>query len=265
MDTGLQSDLELIARQRLARRRQALALLLSGGASLLAGRALAAAPRCEPAPRETAGPFPADGSNSVRGSTVNVLDRSGIVRGDIRGSFGSSATVASGVPFELVVTLTDARRGCAPLAGHALYVWHADRAGEYSLYQGAALAENYLRGVQFADARGQVRFRTIYPSCYGGRYPHIHFEVYAPRADGGIDTARRLLTSQIVMPAQHSAAVYARAEGYGRSRENFASMNAATDGVFRDNGAAQLALMTPAVSGDVATGYTGSLTIGVAG
>jgi hypothetical protein len=42
-------------------------------------------------PEETAGPFPADGSNGP-----NVLDDSGIVRSDIRSSFGSSTTTAEG-------------------------------------------------------------------------------------------------------------------------------------------------------------------------
>ena len=41
---------------------------------------------------ETAGPFPADGSNGV-----NVLTESGIVRQDIRSSFGSSSGTADGV------------------------------------------------------------------------------------------------------------------------------------------------------------------------
>ena len=40
-------------------------------------------------PDETAGPYPGDGSNGA-----NVLDDSGIVRSDIRSSFGSSTTTA---------------------------------------------------------------------------------------------------------------------------------------------------------------------------
>src|SRR5437016_11143726 len=44
-------------------------------------------------PEETAGPFPGDGSNGP-----DVLNQSGIVRTDIRSSFGSSSTVAEGIP-----------------------------------------------------------------------------------------------------------------------------------------------------------------------
>jgi hypothetical protein len=29
-----------------------------------------------------------------------------------------------------------------------------------------------------AGADGTVRFRTILPGCYGGRAPHLHFEVF---------------------------------------------------------------------------------------
>ena len=45
----------------------------------------------EEIPAETAGPFPGDGSNGP-----NVLTQSGIVRGDIRSSFGSATGVADG-------------------------------------------------------------------------------------------------------------------------------------------------------------------------
>ena len=56
-------------------------------------------------PEETAGPFPGDGSNGV-----NILTESGVVRSDIRASFGSSTTVAEGVPLTIELTVTDTRR-----------------------------------------------------------------------------------------------------------------------------------------------------------
>ena len=66
---------------------------------------------CAPIPEETAGPFPGDGSNGV-----NVLTESGVVRSDIRSSFGSSTTVAEGVPLTIELTVADTAAGCAPLA-----------------------------------------------------------------------------------------------------------------------------------------------------
>jgi protocatechuate 3,4-dioxygenase beta subunit len=73
-------------------------------------------------PEETAGPYPADGSNGP-----NVLDDAGVVRRDIRSGFGSSTTTAEGVPLTITlmvtVTVTD---GAAPLAGAAVYLWPCD-------------------------------------------------------------------------------------------------------------------------------------------
>ena len=113
---------------------------------------------------ETAGPYPGDGSNSAPGNTSNILSESGVVRSDIRSSFGVSTNAAAGVPLTLKIKLGDAGNGCAALPGYAIYVWHCTQDGHYSLY--TAPDENYLRGVQVADADGMVSFTTIFPGCY---------------------------------------------------------------------------------------------------
>src|SRR3954454_2662516 len=59
-------------------------------------------------PDETAGPYPGDGSNGV-----NLLDDWGIARSDIRSSFGSTTTVAEGVPLTVSLTVRDAATGAA--------------------------------------------------------------------------------------------------------------------------------------------------------
>ena len=41
---------------------------------------------------------------------------------------------------------------CAPLANAAVYIWLCDRLGRYSLYGSGVTNQNYLRGVQAADA-----------------------------------------------------------------------------------------------------------------
>ena len=128
---------------------------------------------CTTIPEETAGPFPGDGSNGP-----NLLAESGVVRSDIRSSFGSSTTVAEGVPMTINLTLLDTAAGCTPLAGAAVYLWHCDREGGYSMYSQGVEDENYLRGVQESDADGVVSFQSIWPAAYQGRWPHIHFEVY---------------------------------------------------------------------------------------
>ncbi|WP_363550669.1 intradiol ring-cleavage dioxygenase [Microbacterium sp. LWH12-1.2] len=203
-------------------------------------------------PDETAGPYPADGSNGV-----NVLDDSGIVRRDIRSSFGSSTTTAEGVPLEIVLTVRDAATGSA-LVGAGVYLWHCDRDGNYSLYSDAAKDENYLRGVQETDDTGTVRFTSIYPACYDGRWPHIHFEVYRDVASA-VATGPIVKTSQIALPEESNAAVYATG-GYEKSVTNASRVTLAGDNVFGDDdGIHQIATMT----GGVSQGYTAALTIGV--
>lgn len=259
-EEGLATDLGELARRAghgpHARRAMLGALGASAAAALLprpAPAQQAPGARCTPFARETDGPFPADGSNSVEGRPLNVLTAMGIVRSDIRRSFGASTREAPGVPLRLEVRLVDSR-GCEPLAGHAIYVWQADRAGEYSMYQGAARDENYLRGLQVADEDGRARFVTIFPPCYGGRFPHIHFEVY-PDAGRATHHSGRRLTSQFAMPADVARRVYEGDTGYRGSARNLAGMSLSTDFVFRDNGAAELAAMTPRMTGDVAGGF----------
>ncbi|MFE6964069.1 intradiol ring-cleavage dioxygenase [Agromyces sp. NPDC057679] len=203
-------------------------------------------------PDETGGPYPADGSNGV-----NVLDDSGIVRSDIRSSFGSSTTVAAGVPLEIALTVRDAATGSA-LVGAGVYLWHCDRAGDYSLYSEGAANENYLRGVQATDESGTVRFTSIYPACYSGRWPHIHFEVYSD-VDNAVASGPIVKTSQIALPEEANALVYATS-GYERSVQNMSRTSLSGDNVFGDDGGIhQIASM----SGSVAAGYTAALTIGV--
>lgn len=203
-------------------------------------------------PDETGGPYPADGSNGV-----NVLDDSGIVRSDIRSSFGSSTTVAQGVPLTIALTVRDTATGSA-LVGAGVYLWHCDRDGGYSLYSNGLDNENYLRGVQETDSTGTVRFMSIYPACYSGRWPHIHFEVYSDVANA-VASGPIVKTSQIALPQEVNDAVYATS-GYEQSVRNMSQVSLASDNVFGDDGGIhQIATM----SGSVASGYTAALTIGV--
>jgi protocatechuate 3,4-dioxygenase beta subunit len=203
-------------------------------------------------PDETGGPFPADGSNGV-----NVLDDSGIVRSDIRSSFGASTTVAEGVTLTIALTVRDSVTGAA-LVGKSVYLWHCDREGRYSLYSGGVENENYLRGVQQTDSGGTVTFTSIYPACYTGRWPHIHFEVYDDVATA-VASGPIAKTSQIALPDEANAAVYATS-GYEQSVRNASQVSLQGDNVFGDDGGIhQIATM----AGSVAAGYTASLTIGV--
>lgn len=106
-----------------------------------------------------------------------------------------------GAPLELALRIV--RSGdCATLSNARVDVWHADALGLYSGYSKQsgvggistepAVGQQYLRGTQITDKEGNVQFRTIVPSWYGGRTPHVHFKVFL----GG----NEVVASQIFFP-----------------------------------------------------------------
>jgi protocatechuate 3,4-dioxygenase beta subunit len=203
-------------------------------------------------PQETAGPYPGDGSNGP-----NVLTESGIVRKDITKSFGSASGVAAGVPLTVELTILDADKD-TPLAGAAVYLWHCDAEGRYSLYSDGVTNENYLRGVQAADANGKVTFTSTFPGAYMGRWPHIHFEVYASLSEATA-AGKISATSQLAFPEDVCNTVYAT-DGYDGSAQNMQRTSLEDDNVFGDDdGVHQLATVT----GDVSSGYVAKLNVGV--
>ncbi|APR80721.1 Intradiol ring-cleavage dioxygenase [Minicystis rosea] len=255
---GLSHDLRTLSALR---RRQALRLL--AGASLIplfgCGRNVVAGTggtgstldACSDIPEETGGPYPGDGSNGP-----NVLTTSGIVRSDIRSSFGSMSGTAAGEPLTIELTLVDASNGCALLPGYAVYLWHCDRDGNYSLY--TASEQNYLRGVQEAGDDGKVTFTSIFPACYSGRWPHIHFEIYTSLAEAS-DSGNKVKTSQLAMPEDACNEVFATS-GYEKSVSNLAQVSLSSDMVFSDGSSTQVATVT----GNVTDGYVAKLIVGLA-
>ncbi len=222
----------------------------AGGSTSSSSSATAAAGEI---PDETAGPYPGDGSNGP-----DVLEQSGIVRSDIRSSYGEFSGTAEGVPMTLALTVSDLANGGVPFQGAAVYVWHCTREGGYSLYSSGIEDQNYLRGVQVTDADGLVRFTSVFPACYDGRWPHVHFEVYPDQA-AITDSANAIATSQLALPQDVCETVYATA-GYEASVGNLSRVSLSGDNVFGDDGGAgQLATVT----GDVTGGYTVRLAVGV--
>lgn len=250
-DLGFAHDLpRMIGRRRL--------LALMGGAGLaLAAGGPAAALECVALPWETNGPYPADGTNVKAGQVVNALIEEGVIRRDLRPSFGALTPVADGLPLDLELTLV-AADGCTPLAGYAIYIWHCDTTGLYSLYD--TPEANYLRGVGVADALGKVRFTTIFPGCYDGRWPHIHFEVFKT-VEAAVSGEASVLTAQIALPEAEAAAVYAADGRYANGTRNLGRISIASDNVFGDNSEAEIAQQTLALAGDASSGYTGTVTI----
>ncbi|QSR27213.1 hypothetical protein CFH99_16455 [Nocardioides aromaticivorans] len=204
-------------------------------------------------PEETAGPYPGDGSNGV-----NVLTESGVVRSDITTSFGDASGVAEGIATTVRLKVYDLNGdSVTPLAGAAIYLWHCDREGRYSLYDDEIGGENYLRGVQEADDEGNLTFTTIFPACYSGRWPHMHFEVYESLAKA-TSADNKLRTSQLALPEDVCNDVYAT-EGYEQSVSNLSQLSLESDGIFSDGYSLQMAKVT----GSVEEGYTVSLNVPV--
>lgn len=251
-DAGFAEDLT-----RMLGRRRVLALLGGLGAGLAASPASAL--ECVALPWETAGPYPGDGSNSKDGQIVNVLTQEGVIREDLRASFGAFSGTADGVRLDLELTLQDAA-GCTPLAGHAIYIWACDTTGNYSLYD--IVDANYLRGVGISDDNGVVRFTTIFPGCYDGRWPHIHFEVFES-VEAAVSGEASVLTAQIALPEADCSNVYATDARYSNGTRNLGRITLASDNVFSDNTEVEIAQQMLALSGDPSSGYAGTLTIPV--
>ena len=153
----------------------------------------------------------------------------------------------------LVLRLQVVSADCAPIAGARVDIWHADAGGLYSGVRapnGDTRGETFLRGTQFTDAAGVVRFDTIYPGWYPGRTPHVHYKVFLD--------ARTLLTSQLFFPDAASDAVYTQIAPYA-ARGRADTPNTA-DPIARRAGEAAVARVDGA-----SAGLSAALVVGVSG
>jgi uncharacterized protein (TIGR03437 family) len=186
-----------------------------------------------------------------------------LFRSDI-GTDPATGAARSGIPLTLNITVQNLSSGsCSPLTGAYIDVWHCDAKGIYSdepSYNPGGGSGNvntngqrFLRGYQIADDNGRVTFVTIYPGWYSGRTIHIHFRV---RTYSGI-TALGNFVWQIFFDDSVNNTVLAQ-QDYSRSGSRDA-MNG-NDMVYQ---AANKERMLASVSGDVANGYTASLTVSV--
>ena len=252
------SQLELDRRRMLG----GVALGLGGVMLAACGRAGAqgGAEACVATPREIKGPFPADGTNG-RPRPINVLAMDGVVRRDIRSSFAGMTGRADGAQLELELQLVREGVNCDPLPAYAVYLWQNDAAGAYSLYN--LPKENYLRGLQAADGDGRLGFTAVVPGCYGGRYPHCHFEVFES-AEAALSGAAPLLVSQLAYPDSECREIYQTDARYGDSLRNLDRTPLDRDFVFADSDAAGRARQTVVLTGDPASGYRGAATVALA-
>ncbi|PWQ96571.1 protocatechuate 3,4-dioxygenase [Leucothrix pacifica] len=129
-------------------------------------------------PRTTEGPFYPRPSMRFADVDNDLVKVEGAVR------------EAGGEIIHLKGVLTD-KQG-RPLAGHRVEIWQCDVNGKY-LHTGDRQSTAYDQGFQgfghdITDANGAYQFRTIKPTQYPGRTPHIHVKV--------LSAERELLTTQ---------------------------------------------------------------------
>ena len=191
---------------------------------------------CAVSASETVGPYP---------DRTGMLGNAAFYRRDVTEG-------RSGLPVNLMLTVVNASAGCAPVANANIEIWQCDADGHYSEYAQPGYngtGQTFLRGLQTTDPNGQVTFQTVYPGWYAGRATHIHVEVYV--------NGRSVKVTQIAFPDSVTAQVY-RTGVYAARGQNPTST--ASDMVFSDGTTTELATLT----GDVNSGFSASLTVGIA-
>jgi len=166
----------------------------------------------------------------------------------------------AGAPLALNVEIVTADN-CNVLQDARVDIWHADGLGLYSGYTdqpgvGAGVPANirslsYLRGTQFSDASGRVGFRTIFPSWYGGRTPHVHFKVFL--------SEREVIAGQIFFPDEVNNEVFATWDPYREFRQRRTAFN--NNDMFLVDGSLQGAM---AAVERVDDGYRAGVTLAIA-
>ena len=203
-------------------------------------------------PEETAGPFPGDGSNGVHVLTTPASSAATSARASAR-----RRRPPQGVPLTVTLTVVDAATGSRRWPAPRSTCGTATATATTRCTPRASTNENYLRGVQAADANGTVTFTTIFPACYSGRWPHIHFEVYPSVATPRERPDRQDLADRAARGDLRP--VYATT-GYEQSVRTWRRSPSRSDNVFGDDGGVhQIASMSGSASG----GYAAALTIGV--
>jgi hypothetical protein len=87
-----------------------------------------------------------------------------------------------------------------------LYSGYEEQAGVGGVSTKSAALQQYLRGTQMTDKTGKVQFRTIFPSWYGGRTPHVHFKVFL--------SGNEVVASQIFFPEEINKEVFSQWDPY---------------------------------------------------
>ena len=183
---------------------------------------------------------------------------------------------ADGVPLVLRLRIVDAMTGL-PVIGAVVDIWHCNARGSYSGWSRidpdkevdngdiGAIArtddDTYLRGGQFTDKNGVVRFTTIYPGFYAGRALHIHVAVRMVTGTEYLEERNVAWVGQLYFPEVVSRSVL-NAKAY-RGRASTA-LNNTQDSFFADMGGEASTLTVWPIGRDShEDGFFGHLTIGI--
>ncbi len=159
--------------------------LLRTMAASVAGAVVASSARAAGlTPSATEGPFYPTPAMRFKDVDNDLVKIAGLVR------------EAGGEVITLGGTITD--KAGTPLAGHRIEIWQCDMNGKY-LHPGDNRDLAYDQGFQgfghdITDENGRYVFRTIKPTRYPGRTPHIHVKVF--------DGNRELLTTQFYLAGE---------------------------------------------------------------
>ena len=137
-----------------------------------------------------------------------------------------------GIPLVLRLTVVDARTG-QPVTDALVDIWHCNARCAYSGWSkidpdkevdvdgiGSIPRtddDTYLRGGQFTDKKGIVRFTTIYPGFYAGRALHIHVAIRITAGNNYLQERHVAWVGQLYLPEVASRSVLNAREYSGRS------------------------------------------------
>ncbi|KAA0974933.1 intradiol ring-cleavage dioxygenase [Pseudomonas sp. ANT_H12B] len=139
---------------------------------------------------------------------------------------------AEGIPLVLRLAIVDAMTGL-PVTDALVDIWHCNARGAYSGWSKVnpdqevdadAIGsiprtddDTYLRGGQFTDKKGMVRFTTIYPGFYAGRTLHIHVAVRITAGNNYLQERHVAWVGQLYFPEVVSRSVLNANEYRGRT------------------------------------------------
>ncbi|MFF4540700.1 intradiol ring-cleavage dioxygenase [Streptomyces aureus] len=210
----------------------------------LAGAAPAAAAVCTLTKEMTEGPYYLDGQ---------------LVRADVTEG-------KAGAPLKLALTVVDS--ACSPLSNALVEIWHCDALGEYSGYVGNNGHSEpddgtFLRGGVLTNASGVANLTSIYPGWYRGRCVHIHVKVHTGvtlTSDGSFTGGQEIHTGQLFFNETITTAM-AKVSPYSTNKVTRTTLS--QDSVYDGGGASSGLLTLTALGSTAASGYTGTLTLGV--